>query len=105
MRSVLGLLFAVALAVSPAHGQDKPVPAPAAVSAEDGQWTSPAKNFASTRYSGLDEIKAGNVASLQVAFSFATGVNRGQESAPLVVGSTMYVLTPYPNILYALDLS
>jgi alcohol dehydrogenase (cytochrome c) len=81
------------------------VGAPAFVPAEDGQWSSPAKNFASTRYSGLDEINAGNVGRLQVAFSFATGVNRGQESAPLVVGSTMYVLTPYPNILYALDLS
>src|SRR5205823_4412401 len=33
------------------------------------------------------------------------GVNRGQESAPLVVGSTIYVLSPYPNILYALDLT
>ncbi|HZY68825.1 MAG TPA: PQQ-dependent dehydrogenase, methanol/ethanol family, partial [Devosia sp.] len=72
---------------------------------EDGQWASPAKNYASTRFSGLDEINAGNVGSLKVAFSFSTGVNRGQESAPLVVGDTMYVLTPYPNILYALDLT
>jgi glucose dehydrogenase len=32
-------------------------------------------------------------------------VLRGQEAAPLVVGSTMYVVTPYPNILYALDLT
>jgi lanthanide-dependent methanol dehydrogenase len=71
----------------------------------DGQWTTPAKDYASTRYSALDEINADNVASLKVAFSFATGVNRGQESAPLVVGSTMFVLTPYPNILYALDLT
>jgi hypothetical protein len=30
--------------------------------------------------------------------------NRGQEAAPLVVSKTMYVITPYPNILYALDL-
>jgi alcohol dehydrogenase (cytochrome c) len=53
----------------------------------------------------LAEINTDNVKSLQVAFTFSTGVNRGQESAPLVVGSTMYVLSPYPNILYALDLS
>lgn len=72
---------------------------------EDGQWTMPAKNYASTRYSGLEEINAGNVKNLKVAWTFSTGVNRGQEAAPLVVGSTMYVVTPYPNILYALDLT
>jgi PQQ-dependent dehydrogenase (methanol/ethanol family) len=65
----------------------------------------PAKNFASTRYSGLDEINTTNVARLQVAFTFSTGIDRGQEASPLVVGATMYVLTPYPNILYALDLT
>ena len=58
-----------------------------------------------TRYSDLAEINTENVKNLQVAFTFSTGVNRGQESAPLVVGSTMYVLSPYPNILYALDLT
>ena len=72
--------------------------------AEDGQWVMPAKNYASTRYSGLEEINAGNVKNLKVAWTFSTGVNRGQEAAPIVVGDTMYVVTPYPNILYALDL-
>src|SRR5215211_862379 len=72
---------------------------------EDGQWTMPAKNYASTRFSGLEEINAGNVKNLKVAWTFSTGVNRGQEAAPLVVGTTMYVVTPYPNILYALDLN
>jgi lanthanide-dependent methanol dehydrogenase len=78
---------------------------PFAAAEEDGQWTMPAKNYASTRYSGLEEINAGNVKNLKVAWTFSTGVNRGQEAAPLVVGSTMYVVTPYPNILYALDLT
>jgi alcohol dehydrogenase (cytochrome c) len=72
---------------------------------EDGQWTMPQKNFAATRYSDLSEINTDNVKNLQVAFTFSVGVNRGQESAPLVVGGTMYVLSPYPNILYALDLT
>ncbi|HEY8562464.1 MAG TPA: methanol/ethanol family PQQ-dependent dehydrogenase [Pyrinomonadaceae bacterium] len=71
---------------------------------EDGQWLMAAKNYANTRFSGLDEINAANVANLKVAWTFSTGVNRGQEAAPLVVGDTMYVVTPYPNILYALDL-
>ena len=65
----------------------------------------PAKNYASTRYSGLDEINTENVKHLQVAFTFSTGVNRGQEAPPIVVDNTMYVLSPYPNVLYALDLT
>jgi lanthanide-dependent methanol dehydrogenase len=69
------------------------------------QWTIPAKNYASTRYSGLDQINVANVAGLQLAFTFSTGVTRGHEAAPLVVGRTMYIVTPYPNTLYALDLS
>lgn len=82
-----------------------PVPPASAAPADDGQWTMPAKNFANTRYSELNEITPENAKSLQVAFTFSTGVNRGQESSPLVVGGTMYVLSPYPNILYALDLT
>lgn len=82
-----------------------PVPPSAAAPPDDGQWTMPAKNYASTRYSELSEINASNVKDLKVAFTFSTGVNRGHEAAPLVVGTTMYIVAPYPNILYALDLS
>jgi len=73
--------------------------------AHDGSWTRPAKDFASTRFSTLDQINERNVGNLRVAFTFSTGLNRGHEAAPLVVGNTMYVITPYPNILYALDLT
>lgn len=75
-----------------------------AVVEEDGQWPMPAKNFASTRFSGLEEINISNAANLRVAWTFSTGIDRGQEAAPIVVGDTMYVVTPYPNTLYALDL-
>ncbi len=71
----------------------------------DGSWPMPAKNYANTRYSELDQITAGNVKTLRVAWTFSTGVNRGQEAAPIVVGTTMYVVTPFPNIVYALDLA
>src|SRR5438105_3177124 len=81
-----------------------PTGAQSANEPEDGQWLMPAKNYASTRFSGLDQINTQNVGNLKVAWTFSTGVDRGQEAAPLVVGSTMYVVTPYPNILYALDL-
>jgi PQQ-dependent dehydrogenase (methanol/ethanol family) len=72
---------------------------------EDGNWVMPAKNYASTRYSGLDQINTGNVAGLKLAWTFSTGVLRGHEAGPIVVNNTMYLVTPYPNILYALDLT
>ena len=72
---------------------------------EDGQWTRPAKNYASTRFSALNEITADNVRNLRLAWTFETGVLKGQEAAPLVVNNTMYVVTPFPNYLYALDLT
>jgi lanthanide-dependent methanol dehydrogenase len=80
-------------------------PSPTAVATDDGQWTMPGRNYQATRYSELTQINADNVKDLKVAWTFSTGVNRGHEAAPLVVGDTMYVITPFPNILYALDLN
>jgi PQQ-dependent dehydrogenase (methanol/ethanol family) len=101
----LGLL----LAFAPAAGLDAPPhptqPPATAAPPDDGQWTMPAKNYASTRYSELTEINAENVNTLKVAFTFSLGVNKGQEAAPIVVDSTMYIVSAYPNILYALDLT
>ncbi|MCI0628751.1 MAG: methanol/ethanol family PQQ-dependent dehydrogenase [Acidobacteria bacterium] len=71
---------------------------------DDKQWVMPAKNYAGTRYSSLDQITTANVKNLRPAWTFSTGVLRGHEGAPLVVGSTMYVHTPFPNTVYALDL-
>ena len=72
---------------------------------DDGQWVRPAKDYASTRYSTLDQINTQNVKSLKLAFTFSTGLLRGHEAAPLVVNNTMYLVTPWPNNLYALDLT
>src|SRR6201986_5251066 len=82
------------LTVSQAQGQS-----------DDGQWVMPAKDFASTRYSSLSEINTNNVKNLKLAWTFSTGLTRGHEAAPLVVNNTMYIVTPWPNILYALDLT
>lgn len=71
---------------------------------DDGQWPMVAKDYANTRYSGLDQITTDNVKNLRVAWTFDTGVARGQEAAPLVIGDTMYLVTPFPNYLYALKL-
>ena len=72
---------------------------------DDSQWIMPAKNYASTRYSGLHQITTENVKQLKPVWTFSTGVVNGHEAAPLVVNNTMYIVTPYPNILYALDLT
>src|SRR5687767_14302071 len=77
----------------------------AAASSADNDWSKPNKNQSATRYSAVSEITADNVKNLKVAWSFSTGVLRGHEGEPIVVGSTMYVHTPFPNNVYALDLS
>ncbi|HET8548420.1 MAG TPA: PQQ-dependent dehydrogenase, methanol/ethanol family, partial [Bryobacteraceae bacterium] len=64
--------------------------------ADDGQWIMAAKNYASTRYSTLSEINAGNVRNLKLAWTFSTGLTRGHEAAPLVENNTMYIVTPWP---------
>ena len=80
-------------------------PDTAAAGGSGAEWTQVAGDDANTRFSSLDEITTANASKLTLAWSFSTGVNRGQEAAPLVVDGTMYVVTPYPNILYALDLT
>jgi PQQ-dependent dehydrogenase (methanol/ethanol family) len=74
-------------------------------SQDDGQWTMPGKNYAATRYSGLTQITTANASRLKAVWSFSTGVLGGHEGQPLVVGTTMYVVTPYPDVLYAFDLT
>jgi PQQ-dependent dehydrogenase (methanol/ethanol family) len=70
-----------------------------------GDWPTSAHDPEGTRFSPIEQIGVRNVGSLRLAFSFATGVERGQEAAPLVVGDTMYLVTPFPNYVYALDLT
>jgi alcohol dehydrogenase (cytochrome c) len=70
-----------------------------------GQWTRQARDYANTRYSPLNQINKTNVGKLRIAWTFSDGQMYGHEGAPLVVGDTMYLVTPFPNIAYALDLS
>jgi len=70
-----------------------------------GEWQMPAGDYASSRYSELASITPQNVGNLKVSWAFSTGVLRGHEGQPLVVGNTMYVVTPYPNVSYAIDLA
>ena len=69
------------------------------------QWVMPTGNYANQRWSDLDMINKDNVGQMVPAWTFSTGVLRGHEGNPLVIGDTMFVHTPFPNIVYALDLN
>src|SRR6187549_902003 len=101
----LGLGAACSSSTPPAASGTAQLAAPSPVQDADKQWTMQNKNTSSTRYSSVNEINTENVKNLKVAWSFSTGVLRGHEGEPLVVGNTMFVHTPFPNIVYALDLS
>jgi len=73
------------------------------MSRDDKQWIMPAKNYAATRFSGLNQINAGNVHQLKVAWTFSLGSVHGQEAAPIMVNNTLYVVGAFPNELFALD--
>ncbi|MGC2114285.1 MAG: methanol/ethanol family PQQ-dependent dehydrogenase, partial [Pseudolabrys sp.] len=68
-------------------------------------WVMPTGNYANTRYSELKQITADNVGKLQAAWTFSTGVLRGHEGGPLIIGDVMYVHGPFPNPVFALDLN
>ncbi|WP_026607385.1 lanthanide-dependent methanol dehydrogenase XoxF5 [Methylocapsa acidiphila] len=76
-----------------------------ALSKDAKQWALPTGDYANRRYSELDQINSDNVRNLVPVWSFSTGVLRGHEGGPLVIGDVMYFNTPFPNIIYALDLN
>ncbi len=98
--AMLGCLGAVAV-----NADNVPAAGARAPAGEDGQWSMPSKDYAATRYSGLAGITRQNAGSLHPVWTFSTGVLGGHEGQPLVVGDTMYVVTPWPNVLYAFDLT
>ena len=72
--------------------------------ANPNNWAMQAGDMYNQRYSKLAQINAQNVGKMQVAWMFSTGVLRGHEGSPLVVNGTMYVHTPFPNKVFAIDL-
>src|SRR5947207_7429885 len=78
---------------------------PAGGAAEGGDWPMPGKDYAAARFSELRQVTGANAGRLRPVWTFSTGVLGGHEGQPLVVNNTMYVVTPYPNVLYAFDLT
>jgi len=67
-------------------------------------WATQAGDMFNHRYSELKQINTGNVKNMQVAWTFSTGVLRGHEGSPLVIDGTMYLHSPFPNKVWAIDL-
>src|SRR5687768_4007157 len=70
-----------------------------------GEWPMAPGDYANTRFSTLTDINTSNVGQLREVWSFSTGTLGGHEAAPLIVNQTMYIVTPFPNRVYALDLT
>ncbi|ABN76346.1 methanol/ethanol family PQQ-dependent dehydrogenase [Cereibacter sphaeroides] len=96
-----GLVATLLLSSAPVFANDSVLKA----TDDPKQWAIQTGDYANTRYSELNQITRENVGKLQVAWTFSTGVLRGHEGSPLVVDGIMYVHTPFPNNVYALDLA
>jgi len=98
---LLTTCIGAALAASSASGNEQLQK----MSQNPKDWVMPTGNYANTRYSELNQITAANVGKLQAAWTFSTGVLRGHEGGPLIIGDVMYVHGPFPNPVFALDLN
>ena len=103
LRSILvrGAVLAAAAATSTSALADADLDSKLSNSSN---WAAQAGDYSNHRNSTLNQINAGNVNKLQVAWTMSTGVLRGHEGSPLVIGDTMYIHTPFPNNVYAINL-
>jgi glucose dehydrogenase len=102
IKLALGFVTAATLALpmvaSAAADQEKAMK-------DASNWAHPRGQHDNQAYSKLTQINKGNVKNLKAAWSLSTGVNRGHEGSPVVVGNMLYVHTAFPNNVYALDLN
>lgn len=101
MKKLLAITSLAALSIGSVVQADANL---AAMMEDPNQWVIQTGDYKNQRYSELDQINRENVGDLQVAWTFSTGVLRGHEGGPLVIGDVMYVHAPFPNTVFALDL-
>jgi methanol dehydrogenase (cytochrome c) subunit 1 len=75
------------------------------LSRQNTNWAMQTKDYSATHFSELYDINVTNVKNLKPVWSFSTGVLNGHEGGPLVINGIMYVHTPYPNNIFAIDLN
>ncbi|GAC1337226.1 MAG: methanol/ethanol family PQQ-dependent dehydrogenase [Acetobacteraceae bacterium] len=103
--SLLGCTLLVCVAALSAAGPASANDELLKLQGDANQWVMPTGNYANHRYSALDQINTTNASKLHPVWTFSTGVLRGHEGGPLVIGNVMYVHTPFPNNVFALDLN
>ncbi len=97
---VVAIVTAMTLGISTANANEEVT----ILASNPANWAMPTGDYANTRYSKLNQINADNVGDLKVAWTFSTGVLRGHEGGPLIIGDTMFLHTPFPNRVYSMDL-
>ncbi|MGE5537541.1 MAG: PQQ-dependent dehydrogenase, methanol/ethanol family [Gemmatimonas sp.] len=100
VRAALAVAALVGSAFFPVHAGAQDL---GALSRDPKQWPMAQHDYANTRYSELDQVNRDNVGQLKVAWTFSLGSDKGQEAAPLVIDGTMYVVSAYPDNVFALD--
>src|SRR5580692_8692688 len=105
LRLMAGTVLASCLMIAAATAQTAGTDDLVKMQANAANVVMPTITYDAQRYSKLNQITAQNVGKLQVAWTFSTGVLRGHEGEPLVIGNVMYVHGPFPNPVYALDLN
>ena len=103
MKSLKHVLMAAAVVAVPAVGQANEELLK--LQKDPNQWAMPNGDYSANRYSELTQINKSNVNKLKVAWTFSTGVLRGHEGGPLVIGDVLYIHSPFPNKVFALDLN
>lgn len=109
----LGALLCLAAASAVAQGKGSPEHIKAATAKVDGafirantaktsDWPSYGLDYAETRFSRLEQINAGNVKDLGLAWSYNLESTRGVEATPLVVDGIMYVSASW-SVVHAID--
>lgn len=104
LASVLALATAATAVVplaGPAHANERL----SEMAQDPSNWVMTGRNYSAQNYSEMTEINKENVSQLRASWSFSTGVLHGHEGTPLVIGDRMYVHSPYPNTVFALDLN
>jgi PQQ-dependent dehydrogenase (methanol/ethanol family) len=104
--SLWAIVIAGAVAIgSPLVGGQQTAGTLETMSQDPNQWVMPLGNYQGMRHSRLNQINAQNVGRMQVAWTMSTGALRGHEGQPLVIGNMMYVVSAFPNYIYAIDLN
>ena len=97
MRRILEL--GLALSVMMLAACDRFTSEPAALQAQnEADWGRHGYDLAETRFSPLEQLNAGNVSGLRLAWSYDLDTNRGQEATPIAVGGVLYTSSAWSKV-------